>query len=121
MYEICRKYMELREKMRPYARMIMQEAHEKGTPVMRTLFYMYPDDSMCWDIEDEYLYGPNVLVAPILYAGQFSRSVYLPKGEDWIEYESGKEYKGGQSVEADAPLDTIPVFIRKGYDVVKKI
>ncbi len=120
-YEICRKYMELREKMRPYARMIMQEAHEKGTPVMRTLFYMYPDDSMCWDIEDEYLYGPNVLVAPILYAGQFSRSVYLPKGEDWIEYESGKEYKGGQSVEADAPLDTIPVFIRKGYDVVKKI
>ena len=120
-YEICRKYMELREKMRPYARMIMQEAHEKGTPVMRTLFYMYPDDPMCWDIEDEYLYGPNVLVAPILYAGQFSRSVYLPKGEDWIEYESGKEYKGGQSVEADAPLDTIPVFIRKGYDVVKKI
>ena len=80
-YEICRKYMELREKMRPYARMIMQEAHEKGTPVMRTLFYMYPDDSMCWDIEDEYLYGPNVLVAPILYAGQFSRSVYLPKGD----------------------------------------
>lgn len=120
-YEICRKYMELREKMRPYARRIMQEAHEKGTPVMRTLFYMYPDDPMCWDIEDEYLYGPNVLVAPILYAGQFSRSVYLPKGEDWIEYESGKEYKGGQSVEADAPLDTIPVFIRKGYDVVKKI
>ncbi len=113
-YGICKKYMELREKMRPYTRKAMQEAHEKGTPVMRTLFYMYPDDPMCWEIEDEYFYGPDILVAPILYAGQFSRSVYLPDGEDWVEYASGKEYKGGQSVEADAPLDTIPIFFRKG-------
>ena len=113
-YGICRKYMELREKMRPYTRKAMQEAHEKGTPVMRTLFYMYPDDPMCWEIEDEYFYGPDILVAPILYAGQFSRSVYLPDGEDWVEYASGKEYKGGQSVEADAPLDIIPIFFRKG-------
>ena len=120
-YEICRKYMELREKMRPYTRKVMQEAHEKGTPVMRTLFYMYPDDPVCWDIEDEYLYGPDVLVAPILYAGQFSRSVYLPEGEDWAEYASAKEYQGGQSVEAAAPLDTIPIFIRKRCDLVKKI
>ncbi len=113
-YGICKKYMELREKMRPYTRKAMQEAHEKGTPVMRTLFYMYPDDPMCWEIEDEYFYGPDILVAPILYAGQFSRSVYLPDGEDWVEYASGKEYKGGQSVEADAPLDIIPIFFRKG-------
>ncbi len=113
-YEICKKYLEIREKMRPYTRRIMQEAHEKGTPVMRPLFYMYPDDPRCWEIEDAYFYGPDILVAPILYAGQLSRSVYLPKGETWVGYESGKEYEGGQSVEADAPLDTIPVFVRKG-------
>ena len=116
-YEICKKYLEIREKMRPYTRRIMQEAHEKGTPVMRPLFYMYPDDPRCWEIEDAYFYGSDVLVAPILYAGQSSRSVYLPKGETWVAYESGEEYEGGQNVEADAPLDTIPVFMRKGCRV----
>lgn len=116
-YEICKKYLEIREKMRPYTRRIMQEAHEKGTPVMRPLFYMYPDDPRCWEIEDAYFYGSDVLVVPILYAGQSSRSVYLPKGETWVAYESGEEYEGGQNVEADAPLDTIPVFMRKGCRV----
>ena len=91
----------------------MKEAHEKGTPVMRTLFYMFPEDPICWEVEDEYFYGPDILVAPILYAKQRTRSVYLPKDEIWIEYFTGKEYNGGQKVEADAPLDTIPIFIRK--------
>lgn len=111
-YEICKKYMALREKLRPYTRKLMEEAHEKGTPVMRTLFYMYPDDARCWEIEDAYFYGPDILVAPILYAGARSRSVYLPEGETWTEYATGKEYQGGQVVEAEAPLDTIPVFVK---------
>lgn len=113
-YEICKKYMELREQMRPYTRKVMEEAHRKGTPVMRTLFYMYPADPVCWEIEDAYFYGPDVLVAPILYAGQLSRTVYLPKGEIWVEYATGKEYEGGQQVKAHAPLENIPVFIKKG-------
>ena len=112
-YEICRKYMEYRERMRPYTRRLMKEAHEKGTPVMRTLFYMYPEDSACWDVEDEYMYGSDVLVAPVLYAGQTKRSVYLPEGDNWVEFATGKEYTGGQRVVADAPLDVIPVFVRK--------
>lgn len=112
-YEICKKYLELREKMRPYTRKLMEEAHEKGTPVMRTLFYMFPEDLLCWEVEDEYCYGPDILVAPVLYAGKRSRSVYLPKGETWVEYASGKEHEGGQRITADAPLDVIPVFIRK--------
>ena len=112
-YGICQKFMEYRERMRPYTRKLMEEAHEKGTPVMRTLFYMYPEDCACWDVEDEYMYGPDVLVAPVLYAGQTKRSVYLPKGDDWVESATGREYQGGQCVEADAPLDVIPVFVRK--------
>lgn len=112
-YEICKKYMEYREQMRPYTRELMKEAHEKGTPVMRTLFYMYPQDCACWDVEDEYMYGPDVLVAPVLHAGQTRRNVYLPVGDDWVESATGKEYAGGQRVEADAPLDVIPVFVRK--------
>ncbi len=112
-YEICKKYMEYREQMRPYTRKLMEEAHEKGTPIMRTLFYMYPEDGTCWDVEDEYMYGPDVLVAPVLYAGQRKRSVYLPKGDEWTECFTGKEYAGGQRIEADAPLDVIPIFVRK--------
>lgn len=113
-YEICKKYMEYREQMRPYTRKLMEEAHKKGTPVMRTLFYMYPQDVVCWDVEDEYMYGSDVLVAPVLYAGQKKRRVYLPKGEDWTESFTGREYAGGQWIEADTPLDVIPVFVRKG-------
>ncbi len=112
-YEICKKYMEYREQMRPYTRKLMEEAHEKGTPIMRTLFYMYPEDGTCWDVEDEYMYGPDVLVAPVLYAGQRKRSVYLPKGDEWTECFTGKEYAGGQRIEADTPLDVIPIFVRK--------
>ncbi len=117
-YEICKKYMELREKMRPYTRSLMEEAHEKGTPVMRTLFYMYPEDPLCWEVEDEYFYGPDVLAAPVLYAGAETRSVYLPGKEIWVEYATGKEYEGGQRIEAEAPLDTIPVFVRKSSRVI---
>ena len=113
-YKICEKYMFLREKLRPYTRKLMEEAHQKGTPVMRTLFYMYPQDKKCWEIEDEYLYGPEILVAPILCAGQRSREVYLPEGETWIEYATGKKYEGGQTIEAVADLDTIPVFLKEG-------
>lgn len=113
-YEICRKYLNLREQMRPYTRSVMLEAHQKGTPVMRTMFYMYPEDAACWEVEDEYFYGPDVLVAPVLYEGQKSRSVYLPKGERWKEYFTGKEYEGGQTVEAQTPLDVIPVFLKQG-------
>lgn len=117
-YEICKKYMFLREKLRPYTRALMEEAHEKGTPVMRTLFYVYPQDRKCWEVEDEYLYGSEILVAPILYAGQRSREVYLPTGENWIEYATGKKYEGGQIVEAVADLDTIPVFVKEGSNAL---
>ena len=56
-YEICKHYIEIREKMRSYTRDLMMEAHEKGTPLMRTLFYEFPEDSTCWEVEDEYMYG----------------------------------------------------------------
>ena len=111
-YEICCKYLRLREEMRSYTRSLMTEAHEKGTPVMRTLFYMYPGDPVCWEVEDEYLYGPDYLVAPILYAGQTGRNVYLPAKEQWENLNSRERFEGGQWIETEAPLDVIPVFRR---------
>ena len=109
-YEICREYMELRESMRPYIRGLMKEASEKGTPVMRTLFYEFPDDPAAWDIEDEYCFGPDLLIAPVLEKGQRSRSVYLPSGARWKDHWTGTVYEGGNTYVADAPLERIPVF-----------
>ncbi len=113
-YPILVKFIRIREKMRAYTRSLMQEAHEKGSPVMRALFYEFPQDTECWDITDSYLYGPDILVAPICHEGGTKRNVYLPKGGSWIHAGSGKEYAGGAWYEVDAPLDTLPLFLRDG-------
>ena len=96
--------------MRPYLREVMREAHEKGTPVMRPLFYDFPDDKTAWEIEDQYMFGPNKLLAPVLEAGKRAREVYLPCGARWKNIETGECFEGGQTITADAPLDVIPVF-----------
>jgi alpha-D-xyloside xylohydrolase len=111
-YEICRTYLKMRETMKPYIAELMEEAHRKGTPVMRPLFYDFPEDERSWEVEDQYMFGPDVLVAPILYAGMRKRKVYLPKGFAWKEYWTGEEVEGGRTVEVDAPLHRLPVFTR---------
>jgi alpha-D-xyloside xylohydrolase len=111
-YEICRTYLKMRETMKPYIAELMEEAHRKGTPVMRPLFYDFPEDERSWEVEDQYMFGPDVLVAPILYAGMRKRKVYLPKGFAWKEYWTGEEVEGGRTVDVDAPLHRLPVFTR---------
>jgi Alpha-glucosidases, family 31 of glycosyl hydrolases len=115
-YDICKKYLDIRERMLPYIKTLMEEAHKKGTPVIRTLFYEYPEDNRCWEIEDEYLFGSDILVAPILYAGVNERFVYLPKGEKWQNAWTGEICVGGDIVLVNAPIDEIPLFIRCGGD-----
>lgn len=109
-FEICKKYMNLREEMREYTRGLMREAHEKGTPVMRTLFYEFPNDLIAWETEDEYMYGDTYLIAPVLYAGQSSRKVYLPAEHSWKELETNLIYEGGRWLCVDTPMEKIPVF-----------
>ena len=111
-FRICRKYMLLRETMRPYLAETMKQAHEKGSPVLRTLFYNFPEDPVAWEITDQFCLGDDILVAPILYENLRERQVYLPKDHSWRDLNSGKVYSGGSSILCPAPLDTIPVFIR---------
>ena len=112
-YEICKKYMEIREQMRPYTRRLMKEAHEKGTPLMRTLFYEFPEDRQSWEIEDEYMYGSEILVAPILEARAQSRKIYFPGiNEKWRSQETGEIYQGGSWIEMELSLEFMPVFER---------
>lgn len=111
-YEIMKKYIELREKLRPYTRRLMKEASEKGAPVMRPVFYQFPEDAKAWEIKDQFLFGDKLLVAPVTEFQQRKREVYLPAGAEWTEQSTGQKYEGGRTVCADAPLSVIPVFVR---------
>lgn len=111
-YEIMKKYLFIREKMRPYVRECMRKTSQTGEPVMRPLFFDFPEDKKAWEIEDAYMFGRSLLVAPVTDAGVVSRKVYLPEGSRWTECSTGKIWEGGQEINANAPIDIIPVFIR---------
>lgn len=113
-YEILAGYVGVRESMREYTRGLMSSAHTDGQPIMRGLFHDFPDDPTAWDVADQFLYGPSLLVAPVLEAGVRSRRVYLPAGSTWTSLSSGAVHDGGAWVEEAAPLGIIPVFARDG-------
>lgn len=116
-YQICKKFMFVRERLRPYIKTLMQAAHDRGTPVMRTLFYEFPNDPACWEVEDEYMFGPDLLVAPVMVAGGRKRTVYLPAGSDWKNVWDEESFAGGETITVDAPLNEIPLFLRAGIDL----
>ena len=116
-YDILSEYLRMRERLRPYVTKRMQEAHEKGTPVMRPMFYDFPDDPICWEVETQYLFGPEILVVPITDAGCRTIEVYLPAGASWTNAWSGEKFQGGQWITADAPIEQIPLFARDGFDI----
>ena len=113
-YPILRDYILLRDRMRGYTREVMRRSHESGDPVMRTMFYEFPQDQKCWELRDQYMFGPDILVAPVMYFGARERSVYLPEGEEWFSAWTGQSFAGGQTVTVPAPIDQIPVFLRGG-------
>ncbi|MBQ9122783.1 MAG: glycoside hydrolase family 31 protein [Lachnospiraceae bacterium] len=118
-YEILKEYLFIRERLRPYIRECMRAASKTGEPVMRPMFFDFPQDETCWQVEDQYMFGPDLLVAPVMEVGLTSRKVYLPSGLSWTEASTGKVFKGGQTIEVEAPLHIIPVFVREGkhYDI----
>jgi alpha-D-xyloside xylohydrolase len=111
-YEIISELLHLRERLRPYIMEQMDAAHEKGTPPIRPLFYDFPYDLAAWEIEDQFMFGPNLLVAPILFEETTSRKVYLPTGNSWRNPLSGESFNGGQCIMATAPLHQIPLYLR---------
>ncbi|GAA2655736.1 glycoside hydrolase family 31 protein [Streptomyces vastus] len=111
---IMEKYLRLRERLKPYVLDVMRAAHEEGLPVMRPLFLEFPEDQATWSVDDAYLFGPDLLVAPVLTAGATARTAYLPAGARWMDAWTGETYEGGAAVTVDAPLDRIPLFLRDG-------
>jgi alpha-D-xyloside xylohydrolase len=78
----------------PYVYAQAKDSSERGLPMLRALFVEFPDDPGSWQIDDEYLFGSSILVAPLLHENETSRNVYLPPGT-WIDYQTGKNYSGG--------------------------
>jgi len=108
------RYDNLRYRLMPYIySQAWQVAAQSGT-MMRALVMDFPSDVTARECRDEFLFGPAFLVCPVTHQGATSRSVYLPYGGDWIDYWTGKTYKGGQSIQAHAPIDTMPIYVRAG-------
>jgi alpha-D-xyloside xylohydrolase len=114
-FEILSHYLNIRERLRPYIQKHMDIASEDGTPVMRPLFYDFPDDGKSYTIEDQYMFGPDILVAPVLEAGADSRMIYLPEGLMWKDALTGETYEGGQTIDYAVSIEHIPVFTRNGF------
>ncbi|WP_455620318.1 glycoside hydrolase family 31 protein [Eisenbergiella sp.] len=110
--KILAAYIRLRDAMRPYTRRLMEEAHLYGRPVMRPMFFEFPEQECCWEMKEQYMFGSDMLVAPIMYENAWERQVYLPEGHTWTLLHDGTVYEGGQTVSAEAPLAVIPVFLR---------
>ena len=108
-YAIMRKYYDVRIAMHDYIRDLYREASENGSPLIRTMFYEFPEDAKCWELQDQYMFGSKYLVAPILHLNEFERDVYLPAGR-WKNVNNGEILEGGKTVTVKAPIEEIPVF-----------
>ncbi len=113
-YQIIREVLFLRERLRPYLMRQMKLASAKGTPPMRPLFFDFPDDEKCVRVDDQFLFGPDLLVAPVLHSGVAKRNVYLPAGATWTDAWTDQQFKGGQTIVATAPLEKIPLYLKNG-------
>ena len=111
---ILEKYLRLRYQLLPYTYSLAYGSYQTGAPFMRALFMDFPNDPNVANIPDEYMFGPAFLVAPVSEQGATHRSVYLPAGCDWYNFWTNERIKGGQTIHANAPIDTIPLFVRAG-------
>lgn len=109
-----RKHLQLRHSLVPYLYTLAAEAHAAGTPLVRPLLFEYPQDPASWGVEDEYLVGSNLLVAPVMTKDTLARAVYLPAGSEWVDFWSDRVYAGGQTIAYDAPLAVLPLLVRGG-------
>jgi alpha-glucosidase len=112
--KINRASVELRYRLLPYLYTLFDEHTRTGAPVMRPLWFEYPDDSRTYTAEDEYLVGRDLLVAPVVRESATKRGVYFPGGDNWVDWWTGKTYEGGKDAEVEAPLDRLPLFVRAG-------
>ena len=111
--DIIRKYLKLRYTLLPFLYTTLEEAHRTGVPLFRPLLLNYQDDESTYNLDDQFMIGNDLLVAPILKPDVTQRLVYLPAGT-WYDYWTDKKYAGGTMISVEAPLDVVPMFVRAG-------
>lgn len=111
--DICRKFLNLRYQLLPYTYALAAAIHDAGLPMNRALWLAYPEDQRTHLIDDSYLWGDSILVAPIFTKGSTERNVYLPQGT-WWDYWTGERLEGGRDVSAKAALDSMPLCVKAG-------
>ena len=110
---ICREYTELRYRLMPYTYTLAWEARETGMPFMRAMWLHYPEDLKVRDMGDQYLWGRDMLIAPVYKKGAVSRDVYLPEGL-WYDWWTNEKLSGGKSITRNVDLKTMPVYVKAG-------
>ncbi|HEX5787133.1 MAG TPA: TIM-barrel domain-containing protein [Woeseiaceae bacterium] len=108
------RYTKLRYRLMPYIYTLAGDAYHRDGTMMRGLNMDFPDDPAARDVRTQYLFGPALLVNPVFESGARARSVYLPAGTDWYDFDTGARHAGGQTIEAAAPLERMPLFVRAG-------
>lgn len=116
-FEILKELVMLRERLRPYVETHMKTASQKGTPMMRPIFYDYPDDEQCYTLGEQYLFGDDILFAPITEQGQTKKEVYLPQGR-WVLTKDAQTYLGGRWYTIEAALNEFIAFVKEGAEVI---
>jgi alpha-glucosidase len=114
---INRATIELRYRLLPYLYTLFEESERSGLPPMRPLWFAYPADTRASLVDDQFLLGADLLVAPVVHEGQRSREVYFPQGDAWLDWWDGSRHEGGTSAKVAAPLERLPLFIRAGASV----
>lgn len=112
--EICRKYIRLRYRLIPYLYDCFRTTEMTGIPVFRPLVLNFEKDKNTAEINDQFMVGDWIMVAPIVDQGKVSRDVYLPRGCNWYDFHTGERFMGGSRILREAPLDTCPIYIREG-------
>ena len=110
--DINRKYIKLRYKLIPYMYDIFYEGEGSGLPIIRPLMLHYQKDDKTYEINDQFLFGENIMIAPVLEQGKKARMVYLPKGDNWVDYWTKEVFKGDQYIVRNTPLDVCPIYIK---------
>lgn len=112
--DIYRKYVKLRYRIIPYIYDNFKKGEESGLPLIRPLLLEYQYDRETYEINDQFLCGENILVAPVVEQGKKARLVYLPTGNRWIDYWTKESFDGGQYIIKETPLDICPIYIKEG-------
>jgi alpha-D-xyloside xylohydrolase len=112
--QVLHEYDNLRYRLMPYIYSVAWDITALGGTMMRALPLEYPNDVKVRNISDEFLFGPSLLINPVTEAGATTRAVYLPAGSAWFDFWTGKKSEGGQTIQAEAPIDRMPVFAKAG-------